>query len=73
MASKPLRLDEDLVDTATIVGKVQKRSTAKQIEYWATLGRIAKENPDLPITFIEDIMEAEEERKQGLMTEYKFG
>ncbi|WP_263079000.1 ParD-like family protein [Endozoicomonas sp. Mp262] len=73
MASKPLRLDEELVDAASLTGKVKKRSAAKQIEYWATLGKIAKENPDLPIHFIEDILEAEEERKQGLTSEYHFG
>ncbi|PJE77434.1 hypothetical protein CI610_03643 [invertebrate metagenome] len=73
MASKPLRLDEELVDAASLVGKVKKRSAAKQIEYWAALGKNAKENPDLPIHFIEDVMEAEEERKQGLTSEYRFG
>ncbi|WP_257252449.1 MULTISPECIES: ParD-like family protein [unclassified Endozoicomonas] len=73
MPSRPLRLDEELVTAATLVGKVKKRSAAKQVEYWASLGKVAKENPDLPITFIEDILEAEEERKQGLVSEYRFG
>ncbi|WP_252177048.1 ParD-like family protein [Endozoicomonas sp. 4G] len=73
MSSRPLRLDEELVTAATLVGKVKKRSAAKQVEYWASLGKVAKENPDLPITFIEDILEAEEERKQGLVSEYRFG
>lgn len=73
MASKPLRLDAELVDAATLIGKIKKRSAAKQMEYWATLGRAAKENPDLPIDFIEELMEAEEERKAGLLTEYRFG
>lgn len=73
MSGKPLRLNEDLVNAAALVGKVKKRSTAKQVEYWASLGKIAKENPDLPINFIEDILEAEEERKQGLVSEYRFG
>ena len=73
MASKPLRLDETLVDAASLTGKIKKRSAAKQIEYWATLGKIAKENPELPIPFIEDILEADEERKQGLVSEYRFG
>ncbi|WP_422135446.1 TA system antitoxin ParD family protein [Endozoicomonas sp. ALD040] len=73
MPSRPLRLDEELVTAATLVGKVKKRSAAKQVEYWACLGKIAKENPDLPINFIEDILEAEEERKQGLVSEYRFG
>ncbi|WP_257264594.1 ParD-like family protein [Endozoicomonas sp. ONNA2] len=73
MANKPLRLDAELVDAAKRVGKIKKRSAAKQMEYWATLGRAAKDNPDLPIDFIEEVMEAEEERKAGLLTEYRFG
>ena len=73
MASKSLRLDAELVDSATLTGKVKKRSAAKQMEYWANLGRAAKENPDLPIDFIEELMEAEAERKAGLLTEYRFG
>ena len=72
-ASKPLRLDEKLVEAATLTGKVKKRSAAKQIEYRATIGRVAKENPDIPIPFIEDLLEAEEERKQGIAPEYQFG
>ena len=73
MPGKPLRLDEELVHEASLVGKIKKRSAAKQIEYWATLGKIAKENPDLPIHFIEDILEADAERKHGLISEYRFG
>ncbi|WOG28817.1 TA system antitoxin ParD family protein [Endozoicomonas sp. 8E] len=73
MLGRPLRLDEELVIAATLVGKAKKRSAAKQVEYWASLGKIAKENPDLPINFIEDILEAEEERKQGLVSDYRFG
>ncbi|WP_330924091.1 TA system antitoxin ParD family protein [Candidatus Sororendozoicomonas aggregata] len=73
MASKSLRLDAELVDAAMLTGKVKKRSAAKQVEYWASLGRAAKENPDLPIDFIEELLEAEEERKHGLLAEYNFG
>ena len=72
MASKPLRLDEELVEAAAITGKARKRSASKQIEYWASIGRVAKENPDLPVSFIEELLEAEEERKQGMVSEYRF-
>lgn len=35
----PMRLSEDLVNAAQREALIQKRSTPKQIEYWAELGR----------------------------------
>jgi len=43
MMAKPtvsLRLDEGLVRQAEREAEVQKRSTSKQVEYWATIGTI---------------------------------
>lgn len=38
-ASAPIRLDIELVNSASAEGGRQRRSTPKQIEYWADLGR----------------------------------
>ena len=38
-AASPVRLQEDLMQSATTTGKRQHRSAAEQIEYWASLGR----------------------------------
>ena len=35
----PLRLDDALVAAAAQVGSIQKRTTRKQIEFWAELGK----------------------------------
>jgi hypothetical protein len=32
------------------------RSVAEQIEYWARLGEVAEENPDLPINMLQDML-----------------
>jgi hypothetical protein len=37
--SQPVRLSDDLVLDARLVGKIAERSIAGQIEYWAQLGR----------------------------------
>lgn len=37
--SKPLRICKHLQDEAHIKGDMMKRSTAHQIEYWASLGK----------------------------------
>jgi hypothetical protein len=37
--SAPLRLDADLVRAASAAAQLHKRSTPRQIEYWAEIGR----------------------------------
>jgi hypothetical protein len=38
-AASPIRLQEGLMQSASLTGKRFHRSTAEQIEYWAELGR----------------------------------
>ena len=45
--------------------------TAKQIEYWARIGKAVLENPELPLRFIQDTMLSLEEVKAGRVTPYK--
>lgn len=44
--SSPLRLDHKLVEAATAMGTLFKRSTPRQIEYWAELGRAVERELD---------------------------
>ena len=44
-----------------------------QIEYWANIGKIAEENPDLHFAFIKEILLGLEELKEGEKVEYVFG
>ncbi len=38
-SASPVRLQQELMQSATLAGARQHRSAAEQIEYWATLGR----------------------------------
>jgi len=38
-ASSPIRLQQDLMDNATVEGQLFNRSAAEQVEYWASIGR----------------------------------
>ena len=38
-AASPVRLQQDLMQAATVAGERQHRSAAEQIEYWASIGR----------------------------------
>lgn len=44
--SSPLRLDEKLVVAAAARGSLEKRTTPRQIEYWAELGRAIEQDLD---------------------------
>src|SRR5210317_1722699 len=68
-----VKLSDELIKQARQYGDVYHRSTAKQIEYWSTIGKISEENPDLPYSFIKDILLAQSEVASGDVTPYEFG
>jgi hypothetical protein len=71
--STAVKISDDLVAKAKIQSKVFKRSVAGQIEYWAKIGQIVEENPDLPLPLIQDILIGKEQIKFGQGTPYVFG
>ena len=71
--AKALKLSDDIVNDAKRYGEVYSRSATKQIEYWAGIGKIAEENPDLPYAFIKDILLAQAELRDGETVPYEFG
>jgi len=71
--AKAIKLSDELVGDAMTHGKAQHRSAPRQIEYWARIGKIADENPDLSLGFVKDLLTGIEERKSGDVTEYQFG
>ena len=56
-----VKLSDELINQARKYGSVYHRSVPKQIEYWSRIGKIAEENPDLPFSFIQDILLAQKE------------
>lgn len=71
--SKAVKISDELAQKAKIRSKVERRSVAGQIEYWAATGEIVEENPDLPYSFIKDILLGKEQAKNDLLSHYKFG
>jgi len=49
------------------------RSVAGQIEYWAKMGKILEDNPDLSFAFVRDILIGQEEANNNTLTPYDFG
>lgn len=65
--------EEQMVRVLRARAKAGKRSLSEQIKYYAHLGIVAKDNPDLPMAFIEGILEGLEESRAGLSVPYQWG
>jgi hypothetical protein len=70
--STVIKLDCTLVESARIYASVAHRSTPKQIEHWATISRIAEQNPEPSYDFIIGLLQARAQVIAGDASEYKF-
>jgi hypothetical protein len=73
MTTSSIRLDQELIEKASIIGKALNRTTPKQIEHWAKIGEIMEDNPDLPYEFVRQAIVAKAERDAGKLETYDFG
>lgn len=67
-----VKLSDDVVAQAKTMSRALNRSVAGQIEYWAKIGKISEENPDLTYDFIKQLLIAREESLVGDLKPYKF-
>jgi hypothetical protein len=68
-----IQLSESLIEKAKPYAQAMHQSVAEKIEYWARLGKVAEENPDLPIPMLQDMLVSMEEVKAGNLSAYQFG
>ena len=68
-----IKISDKIANEARISAKVARRSMAGQVEYWASIGKITEDNPDLSFSVINDILLGREQLKEGLGTPYVFG
>ncbi len=69
--SQAVKLSSKITTQAKIIAKAFNRSLAGQIEYWAKIGKIAEENPEMNFEFIKNILISREELKNNT-SEYKL-
>ena len=62
--SMSIRIDDALYNAARSRSKAEMRSIPQQVAYWAKIGRVALDNPDLPIEFVRDTLVAMEEESE---------
>lgn len=65
-----IRLDDGFVESIKIYADVAKRSVPKQIEHWASIGKILEENPDLTYEFVMETLLAKQELDNSLGSRY---
>ena len=53
--------------------KASRRTLSEQLKYYTYLGMATTDNPDLPLSMIEGILDAREEFKAGLGKPYEWG
>ena len=73
MATTSIRLDQELVEKATVMAKALNRTPPKQIEHWAKIGEIMEDNPDLPYEFVRQAIIVQAEKEAGKLEDYNFG
>lgn len=71
--AQSVRINDELVKSAKTVAKVEHRSLTGQVEHWASIGRVAEENPGLPFSMLREILLAKAEADTGMVEEYVFG
>jgi len=71
--SRAVKLSGDIILEANKYAAVFSRSVPKQIEHWIKIGRIAEDNPDLPYSFIKDVLISLEELKSEKPVPYQYG
>ncbi len=70
--TKSIRVTEELYRSAEKFGTFYSRSATKQLEFWAKIGKIAEENPDLSYEFIRELLLAKQEMDNGDVVPFEF-
>ena len=71
--STAVRISGKLVREAKIQSKVENRSLTGQIEFWAKIGKMAEENPDIPYSLLRELLIGIEQLDSDQGIEYTFG
>lgn len=69
--SNVVRIEKELFEEAQKIAKVESRTPALQIAYWAKIGKATLDNPDLPVEFIRDVMLARADKDNAENFEFK--
>ena len=67
-----VKISDELVSKAEKTSGQMNRSVAGQIEYWAKMGQILEDNPDLSFNFVKEVLMSQQEIESGDVNPYEF-
>ncbi len=59
--SRSVRVNDALYQEARAHAHAERRTIARQLEFWVRIGKVALDNPDLPTEFVKDLLIARAE------------
>ena len=68
-----VRLPDDIEKRIRLRANIEHRSISEQMKKYLYDAIVCEDNPDLPLSFIKETLEAKAEIKEGICQEYKFG
>lgn len=72
MSFHSVKIDDSFYRLAKSYAEAEHRTISSQIGYWAKIGKIALENPDLPIGFIKEILIAKSLKAEAEPFEFRM-
>ncbi|MEA1995247.1 MAG: hypothetical protein U9N18_03730 [Campylobacterota bacterium] len=68
-----VRIPEELEKQIKIRARINNRTVSEQLRTYLQNAVQMEDNPDLPLEFIKNTLQAKEEIENGIFEEYKFG
>lgn len=65
MKTTQVRVDNDFMEDVKIAATFNHRPVGYQVQYWARLGQIMEDNPDLHFEAIKNILQGMSELNEG--------
>lgn len=71
MSFHSVKIDNHFYILAKHYAEAEHRTISSQIGYWAKIGKVALENPDLPVSFIKDMIIAKSLKAEAEPFEFR--
>lgn len=71
MSFHSVKIDDTFYQLAKRYAEAEHRTISSQVGYWAKIGKLALENPDLPVSFIKDMLIAKSLRAEAEPFEFR--
>jgi len=71
MSFHSIKIDDHFYDISKKHAVAEHRTISGQVSYWAKIGKLSLENPDIPVTMLKDILLAKELKTEAEVFEFR--